>query len=141
MPTRPEPEVRFRASVREKGVTLALARGLVTRAWEIYGGPAEAVVEVALLGGEEHAVLHERFLGDPAETDVMAFPYGDPDLFGEILVNREFARKEAKRRKISAADEIQLYIVHGALHLLGFDDSNPRVRKKMRDAEKKVLAD
>ncbi len=141
MPPRPEPEVRFRASVREKGVTLAMARGLVTKAWEIYGGPSEAVVEVALLGGEEHTVLHERFLGDPAETDVMAFPYEDPDLFGEILVNREFARKEAKRRKISTVDEIRLYIVHGALHLLGFDDSNPRVRKKMRGAEKKVLAD
>ena len=117
-----------------------MARGLVTKAWEIYGGPSEAVVEVALLGGEEHTVLHERFLGDPAETDVMAFPYEDPDLFGEILVNREFARKEAKRRKISATDEIQLYIVHGALHLLGFDDSNPRARKEMRVAEQRVLA-
>ena len=141
MPTLPEPEVRFLASVREKGVTATLVRGLVRRAWETYGGPAEAVVEVALLGGEEHAILHERFLGDPAETDVMAFPYGDPDLFGEILVNREFARKEAKGRKISTVDEIQLYIVHGALHLLGFDDSNARARKEMRVAEQRVLAD
>ena len=134
------PEVFFRAEVRETGVTKALVSSLVQRAWKLYEGPEDVVVEVVLLASKEHTALHEEFLGDSDETDVMAFPYQDDDLFGEILINLDFAKKEAKSRKSSVLEEIRLYIAHGALHLLGFDDSNSLSREKMRCAEQRVLA-
>lgn len=130
----------FRAEARLPGLTAAAVRAVVARAWRLYAGPVGARLEVVLLGDREHSALHDRLLGDPSSTDVMALPYGDLDLFGEILVNRDVARKEARRRRRPAADEALLYVVHGALHLIGFRDDGEDARAEMRAAEARVLA-
>jgi len=54
-------------------------------------------------------------------------------------VNVDMARKQALDRGIEFVDELRLYIVHGCLHLLGFDDHNESDCKAMREAEYKVL--
>ncbi|TAH36449.1 MAG: rRNA maturation RNase YbeY [Planctomycetota bacterium] len=115
------------------------ARAVVAAAWALFDGPPGAVVEVSLIAGREHTVLHARHLRDSRATDVMAFPYGEPDLFGEILVNRDMAREQARRRGRSALQEAMLYVAHGALHLLGFRDDDAAARRSMRAAEARVL--
>lgn len=95
---------------------------------------------MVFLDAGEHTRVHADFLGDPAETDVMAFPYGDSDLFGEILVNRDLAVREARRRRRPAAEEALLYAVHGALHLLGFEDGSDAARREMRRAEEHIMS-
>jgi len=96
---------------------------------------------VVVLGTEEHTRIHAEFLDDPAETDVMAFPYQDPDLFGEILLNRDVCRRDAERHGRSVRDEARLYVVHGALHLLGFRDDESTARQRMRAAEAELLGE
>jgi probable rRNA maturation factor len=105
----------------------------------LFDGPLPAQVDVVVIGMEEHCRLHEEFLSDPTPTDVMAFPYADKDLFGEIIVNSDMALLQAPLQKQSALAEMTLYIVHGALHLLGFDDTSVPSREKMRAAEQKVV--
>jgi probable rRNA maturation factor len=55
-------------------------------------------------------------------------------------VSVERARVEARRRDLSPERELALYVVHGCLHLCGFDDRAPRPRARMRAAERAVLA-
>jgi len=114
---------------------------LLQRAWQLFDGPYQAFVEVVWMAQAEHCAVHGKFLNDPSPTDVMAFPYGDEDLFGEILVNLDMAADQAKRRHLPIQQEVELYVVHGALHLLGFDDQDEPSRAAMRAAEKRVLAE
>jgi len=90
-------------------------------------------VVVALVDDEKMAELHERFLGQSGPTDVLSFPHG------EIVVSADTASREAKARDIPPLQELVLYVVHGALHLSGFDDRNPKARQRMRAEERRVL--
>lgn len=121
------------------GLDEARVTDLLSRAWRLHQGPSGAEVEVVLMGAEEHTELHARFLDDPTPTDVMAFPYEEEDLYGEVLVNLDMARAQAAERGIDARAEAELYVVHGALHLLGLDDRDPESRTEMRAAERAVL--
>lgn len=133
------PQVRFQAEAPLEGVDAELVQAVVERVWRLHRGPPGATLEVVLLDEREHTEHHARFLDDPAPTDVMAFPYGDPDLFGEILVNRDMCVREAVARGISPVAEARLYVAHGALHLLGFRDDTDEARARMRAAEAQVL--
>ena len=69
----------------------------------------------------------------------MAFPYHDDDCCGELLVNVEMALRRAPEFSHGPVHELLLYVVHGTLHLLGFDDHQPRDIENMRAAEQNIL--
>ena len=132
-------KVGFHEKTSLPGLTAELADAAVKTVWDLFDGPLPAQVDVVVIGMEEHCRLHEEFLSDPTPTDVIAFPYADQDLFGEIIVNSDMALLQAPLQKHSALSEITLYIVHGALHLLGFDDTSAPSREEMRAAEQQVV--
>jgi probable rRNA maturation factor len=74
--------------------------------------------------------INRRFLGHDWATDVISFPLGT-DLLGELVISAPFARAEARRRGISEKEELLRYVIHGILHLQGYDDRAPGDRKKM----------
>lgn len=131
---------------RRRGVTVspaavgrvvdALDRGFRPRC------PAGSL-SVAFVGDREIAQLHADFLDDPSVTDVITFP-GEPhpgeDFAGEICINVDQARRAAREHGQSLAAELRLYLVHGWLHLAGFDDATPRQVASMRAAERKAAA-
>ncbi|MGD2176069.1 MAG: rRNA maturation RNase YbeY [Candidatus Brocadiaceae bacterium] len=102
----------------------------------------DAELSVALVGDELMTRLNRRFLGRDAVTDVLAFPYGSRDdcIEGEIIVNAELALRQSADRPHEAKDELMLYLVHGLLHLLGYDDHDPEQIRRMRDREQQVLS-
>ena len=114
-------------------------REVIRLALEKEGRDAE--LSVALVGDAEMAVLNERFLGSDAVTDVLAFPYESEGKFinGEIVANAELAVRESASRPHGAADELMLYVVHGLLHLLGYDDDSPEATQRMRRREQDIL--
>jgi len=84
--------------------------------------------------------LHQRFLNDPSPTDVIAFDLGEgPGPQGEVYVSVDRAREVAGARGGSLQRELALYVVHGVLHLCGFDDHESAERAAMRSAESNVL--
>ena len=95
------------------------------------------------------ARLHDEFLDDPTITDVITFE-GDPALgtAGEICVSvdaavrhvSETGRRSARIDPVAFAREVTLYVVHGWLHLAGYDDLQPAKKRIMRRAEKRALA-
>lgn len=95
---------------------------------------------IVLMDEAPHCALHERYLQDPSPTDVITFP-GDPseDLAGEIILNVDLAQREAHRFQQTPSEELTLYLVHGYLHLAGFDDQTDDQRSAMRHAEQFLL--
>ena len=88
------------------------------------------------------SALHGRFLGDESPTDVMSFDLGEdtPGPGGELYVSVERAVARAEERQVPLGRELALYVVHGALHLCGYDDHEPADRAVMRGAEAKVMS-
>lgn len=100
---------------------------------------------VAIVDNRRMSRLNRRYLGRRGPTDVMAFPYGSgtpakANCAGEIVVSAELAASEAKARGAAVAAELALYVVHGALHLAGFDDSTRRQAAEMHARERGILA-
>jgi len=82
--------------------------------------------------------LNREFHATDAPTDVLSFDYGDGEL--EVIVNVERAVNVAEQYRNTASQELALYIVHGILHLHGYDDLTSAKRRKMRAAERRLLA-
>ena len=83
--------------------------------------------------------LHRKFFNDPSTTDCISFPI-DQETLGEIFVCPQTALNYAALHEISPYEELSLYIIHGLLHLLGFDDLTPSDKRIMRKNEKKCMA-
>jgi len=93
-------------------------------------------------GARGVAGRHERYLGQQGPTDVLSFLLDEADgcLEGEVVVSAQTAVAQAGRFGWSAADELLLYVVHGALHLLGYDDATCPQRRAMRRRERRFVA-
>ena len=86
------------------------------------------------------AALHARFLADPSATDVITFEgQAAAGLAGEVCVSVDTARAYARRHRQDLATELTLYLVHGWLHLAGYDDLRPARKRRMRAAERRAL--
>jgi probable rRNA maturation factor len=90
-------------------------------------------IHVVLVDRAAMARVHGDFLGDPTETDVITFPYG------EILVCPAVAKDRATELRLKLDDEVLLYALHGLLHLAGYDDTTPKLAKEMAAAQEKLL--
>jgi probable rRNA maturation factor len=100
-----------------------------------------AQLSVALVDDQAIHNLNRRYLRHDYATDVLSFVLERSPEFldGQIVVSAETARREAARYGWSPEDELLLYVVHGALHLAGCDDTTPERRTKMRERENAVL--
>ena len=104
----------------------------------------KTIVSIAIVDDAEIRKLNNRFLKRKSTTDCLSFDLSDgegsqsPRLF-ELIVNGEMAVRQAKSRSHSSEAELALYITHGLLHNLGFDDSSDSKAKKMHDMEDNIL--
>lgn len=106
------------------------------------GGVDDGVVSVALVDDPTIHEMNVRHLQHDYPTDVLSFLIEQDGnrIEGDIVASVDTAAREAPKYGWSAEDELLLYVVHGALHLAGFDDLTPAKRKTMRAAECQVLA-
>lgn len=101
---------------------------------------SDASVEVQVLDDEGILQIHQQFLNTPATTDVISFDLSDADgTCFQLAVNAELAGRKADAFGHSAEAELALYITHGMLHNLGFDDAEPQQAKKMHETEDALL--
>jgi probable rRNA maturation factor len=124
---------------------------------------SKATISIAIVNDSGIRRLNKQFLGLKSTTDCLSFDLSDeqtaaterraskeqekkimvPGRSGtklfELVVNGEMAVKEAKLRGHSSEAELALYVTHGLLHNLGFDDSTEAKAKKMHDTEDEIL--
>jgi probable rRNA maturation factor len=148
----------------DRRAATALIHTLDAHAIKFLGGCPPGELSLAFLTDAGLARLHADFLADPSITDVITFA-GDPahGLAGEICISADAAARQAcpeqsrraypersrrtsprrsrrgKASKNNFSDELTLYLVHGWLHLAGYDDRAPREKRKMRLAEARAL--
>lgn len=122
---------------------LALLRGLQEDSAEL---------AVSLVSDAEIHQLNRDYRGKDRPTDVLAFAMregkrvpGDEALLGDVVISLETASRQAHSRGVSDADEVRTLLIHGLLHLLGYDhECSPAEARRMRAMERRlggVLAD
>ncbi len=102
-------------------------------------GIERAELSVSFVDQDEIAGLHERYMDEPGPTDVLSFPLDDVDesgvrLLGDVVV----APTEAARNNPGdPASELRLLLVHGILHLLGYDHEDADERTRMWERQER----
>lgn len=97
------------------------------------------LVSVALVSEKEIKFLNKNYRGKDKVTDVLAFPFKDEEILGEVLICYSQAKRQAKQFGFSLHQEIVILVIHGLLHLLGFDHLEKKEAIKMFTQQKKVL--
>ena len=92
-------------------------------------------VFVWLISDRRMASLHQKFMHQTGPTDVLTFQHG------EIFISVDTAKRNARAFGSSVAHELRLYIVHGLLHLHGFDDRTQPEARKMEKMQERILRD
>ena len=101
-----------------------------------------AEVDVAVVAGPEMAGLNRKYLRHAGVTDVLSFDLsGDPSegLVAQIIVCADEAVAQARLRRCPPQRELLLYVVHGLLHLMGYDDADPVQAARMHAREENLL--
>ncbi len=128
---------------RRVKVTARDVRAVVTAVFEAEGG-GEPDVSVALVNDAVIREVNREHLDHDWATDSIAFSYADdpsPDaVSGEVVVSGETALREAEARGTDPRHELLLYVAHGTLHLLGWDDDTPARRRRMNARAADILA-
>ncbi len=106
------------------------------------GSVANARISVAVVDDPAICKLHRRYLEKDGPTDVLSFVYQRSGEFleGEVIVSAETADATAPRFDWPAQDELLLYVIHGTLHLVGYDDTTVEAEAEMRQREQAYLA-
>lgn len=94
-------------------------------------------VDVILCSDYRIRKLNSTYRNVDRTTDVLAFPFDDDDLLGEVYISLQRAAVQARRYKVAYADEVNRLFIHGLAHLLGFDHTTKNERKKMEMYEKR----
>ncbi len=106
-------------------------------------GVSAAEISVVVMNDAAIQDLNRRHLAHDWPTDVITFglsELGEPVLAAEIIVSAEMAAATARRAGTDPQAELALYVVHGLLHLCGYDDQTPEAAGAMRRRETEVLA-
>lgn len=126
------------ATRRLRAITLRLLRDEL--------GVAEAVLGVHLIGAGAMARLNWRWLRHEGSTDIITFDQRDGagastlgSVRGECFISIDDAVAQAGRFGTTASEELVRYVVHGVLHLRGYDDRRPEARKVMKREENRLV--
>jgi probable rRNA maturation factor len=106
--------------------------------------PSHFEVSIVLTGDEEMRALNRTWRGKDAATNVLSFPADDalrgPGLLGDVVLAYETILKEAREGHLAFADHVSHLVVHGVLHLIGFDHAQDGEARRMEALERKTLA-
>lgn len=98
-------------------------------------------LELNFINSEKIREINRQYLSHDYSTDIITFNYSDDKklIDGEIFISVDDASINSKKYKVDLPEEIGRLIIHGILHLIGFDDLTPEKRKKMKIQENRLL--
>jgi probable rRNA maturation factor len=106
----------------------------------------ESELTVSLVDDAEVRRLNRDYRGKDRPTDVLAFAMregvrvaGDEPVLGDVVISVDTASRQARRRGLSVADEVRTLLIHGVLHLLGYDhERSPAAARRMTIVERRL---
>lgn len=141
--TEPGPPVEVQVATRA-----VLPRGATLSHWvHAAGARGRAAVTVRLVGRPESQRLNERFRGKPRPTNVLAFPAAPPGAgpvaeraeLGDLVICLPLVHREARMQGKTPLSHLAHLVVHGTLHLLGYDHDCDPAARKMEAREARIL--
>ena len=96
-------------------------------------------VAIILVTDEKLRNMHEEYLDDPEQTDVITFNLGDEQIEAEIYISVDRAIDQSKQFNVTLENELKRLLVHGLLHLAGYDDHSSAEIEIMRERESYYL--
>ncbi|NIA26278.1 MAG: rRNA maturation RNase YbeY [Gammaproteobacteria bacterium] len=143
----------FVADEQDEPIEAEPLRRLAAMVLEEEGLPHQADLTLMLVDLDQMTEYNERFMERGEPTDVLAFPLehlspgeypdpgpGDPPLnLGDVVIAPEYVRRQAGEMGVSFEDELALMVVHGILHLLGYDHTNDEDAERMEARERALL--
>ncbi len=103
------------------------------------GAPPRTALTIVVVGDATIRDLNRRFHQVDAPTDVLSFSGDEANYLGDIVISYETARENARAAHWFIRDELELLVVHGVLHLLGYEDTSPRRRTQMWRRQAEIL--
>lgn len=111
------------------------------RAWAraaLAGQPGGMTIRI--VGSRESRVLNARYRGKDKPTNVLSFPYGEPGGLGDLVICAPVVNREAREQGKAPAAHWAHMVVHGVLHLRGFDHIRKTEARVMEARERAILA-
>ena len=96
-------------------------------------------ISVALLQPSEIKKLNKVYRHKDKVTDVLSFGMADTAILGEVVICLDQAKKQAKEKKHSLTMELKILLVHGILHLLGFDHERSALEQQRQEKEEQII--
>jgi len=124
---------------------LALLERAADEALRVAGEPSPGGLTVLISDDAQLHELNRQYLGIDAPTDVLSFPADetDPDTgeryLGDVIISHPRAASQAASAGHSLEDELRLLVVHGVLHLLGYDHAAPDEKAHMWEIQAQIL--
>jgi probable rRNA maturation factor len=134
--------VEVRNLQRRRPVSARRIRGTAGRTLALLGRP-DREVHVTLVDDPAIRRLNARYKAAAAPTDVLAFQLDAPGpspLLGEIVISADTAARQARALGVPLALELDLLVVHGLLHLIGYDDHDAQEARLMHERAREILA-
>ena len=130
---------------RARGVRAAAVRADAARVLRVLG-EARAELTVSLVDDAEIHRLNRDYRGKDRPTDVLAFAMregeriaGDAAVLGDVVISLATAARQAHRRGATTADEVRTLLIHGILHLLGYDHERSAAEaRRMKTMERRL---
>ncbi len=119
--------------LEKRGVSEAWVKSLAAKT--LKAEKSSMSLSILITGDREIRKINKKFLKHDYATDVISFPTGD------IVASAETARRFSKELGISFREELARYLVHGTLHLLGYDDKKETDHRRMHARQEQILAE
>ncbi|NPD30310.1 rRNA maturation RNase YbeY [Eggerthellaceae bacterium zg-1084] len=143
-------DVLIQCDYRPEAASLIDVEGLARHVMTSQGAPAQAEVSVSFVTDERIHELNRDFRGIDRSTDVLSFecdgvedgfaaPEGAEFELGDVVIAPDVAEAQAGAYGMSFADELSLLLVHGMLHLCGYDHLQPDEAEEMEELERELL--
>jgi probable rRNA maturation factor len=144
----------FLADEQPENLDLAALRDLASLVLAEEGYPESTELTLLFVKDSEMASYNHRFLNRPGPTDVLAFPVeelkagevpdvdpkGPPLVLGDVIVAPSYVRRQAADLEVGFEDEMALLVIHGILHLIGYDHQKDPDAEVMEMRESELLA-
>lgn len=104
-------------------------------------GITQGSLSIAVVSDRAMRPLNRRYLQHDEATDVLSFLFdsGPGCLDGEVIISADTAATRAPEYGLNLGEELALYVIHGILHLVGYDDTTPGARKRMLARQRRYL--
>jgi len=143
--------IELQAEADTAGVDTHELERLAARALEAEGVPKPSELSVMLADDATVHELNRTYRGTDAPTDVLSFSQAEGDDFaqpegtaphlGDVIISVDTARRQAAEYGVSLQDEVSHLLVHGVLHLLGYDHEEPEDAQAMQLQEDAILGE